>query len=85
MAMISSALSGKREPRPLPRAVFTQNLLCQGKITLGSAGTDVIEHYGLAVAWCFGKGYIARDYGIEHLVSEVVFHLLGNLMGKAVP
>src|ERR1700712_1835459 len=62
--------------------VVGEKLVCQVAVGFGAAGANVVKLDGLAVAWGFGKPYVARDSGLVELVAEEAFEIFSDLLGE---
>src|SRR5690606_21195372 len=60
-------------------------LLAKGQISLGAAGTLVVDDPWNTMAGRFGQAHVAGHHGLENAIAEVRFDLRGYLLLQGHP
>src|SRR5207244_8871331 len=84
ISLIVSSVPGvedRRAPRPRPRPglFMSDHLASQVEICDRTAGSQIVQHYRLAMARGLGETDVARNHRLEDFARKVTVHLVADL------
>src|SRR5215204_1290961 len=79
---LSPVAMSAESPRPRPRLPTTDHLVRNRRVRFGPRTLRRVEGYGHSEAWRFAQPYVARDDGMEDLLSKERPHFVRYLMGQ---